>query len=426
MTTNTNKIINLLKKKAFKLNRSLGGKANIKTLKIIQNILPKLKLKNIKSNQKVFDWKVPLVWELKKAYIQDFKGKKIIDVRSNFLHILNYSISVNKVLKKKELFKHLYFSKNKPNSIPYVTSYYKNNWGFCIKYNDLKKFNSDKYKVVIDTSFKNSSLNYGELYIEGKTKKEILFTTYICHPNMGNDNFSGIIINTLIANYVQNLKNYYSYRFLFIPETIGSLYYIKKNLSKLKQNVLAGYVLSCLGTKDNFKIISKYNDNLSRNIIRNFFSENKIKFEEMSWRRRGSDERQFSSPNVNLPFCLISRKKFMDYSQYHSSLDGLSFINNNDLLNTIDCFKKLIKFIEKERFYLSNFKGEPFLSKRNLYSNLSSSFAKIDIQDHIINFFDYCDGKNSFKTIAQKLHLDLKISRKIINILIKNKIIKQI
>ena len=420
------KIINYLKKEVFQLSRSLGGKNNILTLVKIKKILKNLKLKKIKSGKKIFDWVVPKTWELSDAYIKDEKNRKIIDAKNNFLHILNYSISINKKITKKELFKNLYFLKNKPNAIPYVTSYYKKKWGFCIKYSDKKKFTSSKYKVYIKSSFSNKGLDYGEFFLKGKSRKEILFSTYICHPSLGNDNFSGLIMNTLIANYVSKINRKYSYRFIFIPETIGSLYYIKKNLFKLQKKLIAGYVLTCLGKGKEFNILSKYKDNLSYNFLINFFSKNKVKYKYREWSLRGSDERQFSSPNVNLPFTLITRDKFLDYKEYHNSLDNIDLIKNSHLLKNFIYFKKFINFIESEDIYLSKFKGEPFLSKRNLYSNIASSYKKNKDQDLIINVLDYCDGKNSVNDIINKLNYNSKKIVSIIKILVKHKLVSKI
>tara|TARA_B100001250_G_C19816678_1_gene798809 strand:- start:7690 stop:8964 length:1275 start_codon:yes stop_codon:yes gene_type:complete len=419
-------IIQKLKKDAFYLNRSLGGIDNLKTLKFIKKIIPQLKIKAIQNKKKVYDWVVPLNWSLNNAYIQDEHGKKIIDFKNNFLHVLNYSSKVNKIISKNELLKHLYFSKKNPKAIPYVTSYYKKDWGFCIKYTDLKKFKSKKYKVFIDAKFEKKALNYGEVFLQGKSKKEVIFSTYICHPNLGNDNFSGILINTLIAKFTSKLNRYYSYRFLFIPETIGSLFYIQKNYKNLKKNFLAGYVLSCLGKGDEFKVLNKYKENLSYKFLKNFLVKSKLKFKEIDWKERGSDERQFSSPNVNLPFCLITKTKFMDYKEYHTSLDNINFIKNKNILSSLNSLKQLISFIELEKIYLSKFKGEPFLSKRQLYSSTSSSYNKIKKQDLIVNFIDYCDGNNSLREINSKLGVKNILSNKILNILIKNNLVAQI
>ena len=420
-------LIKLFKKKIFLLNRSLGGQGNYKTLRFIKKIIPNLKLYKIKPSQNIFDWHVPATWSVKEAYIKDENNKKVIDIRNNFLHVLNYSSKIKKTVSKRELFKHLYFLKRLPNAIPYVTSYYYKKWGFCIQYNQLKTLKSKKFKVFINSSFSQKrKLDYGELFVKGKSKKEILFSTYICHPNLGNDNFSGIIINSLISNYLKSKKTKYSYRLIFIPETIGSIYYIKKNLYKLKNNLLAGYVLTCLGRGKKLNTISKYNDNFSLKLLTSFLKRSNQKYTIRNWKDRGSDERQFSSPNVNLPFSLITKKKFMEYKEYHTSLDNLNYIRNDDLLHSFKIIKNFINYIENQELYLSNHKCEPFLSKYNLYSKISSSYSKNKEQDNYLNVIDYCDGKNTLNDISNLLKIKKQKLNIIINNLKKKKLIKNL
>jgi len=414
-----------LSKELFNIHRSLNSSNNIKTLNILKRHIKKLQVKYFKF-KKVFDWKIPDRWEIKSAYIKKISGKKILDINKNKLHVLQYSESVNKIIGKKQLLKNLYFQKDKPNSIPYVTSYYKKRWGFCLEYNKLKNFKDKYYRVHINSKFKKKPLPYGEVYIKGRSKKEIIFCTYICHPNLGNDNLSGIILNFLLAFYMQKKKTNYSYRFLFISETIGSLAYIKKNLNILKKNLLAGYVLSCVGNGKKINIISKYKENFSYNFLNEIFKIKKIRFNDLKWDKRGSDERQFSSPNVNLPFVCITKKRFTEFKEYHSSKDDLKFLKLTDLLDSFKKMKMLINYIENSEIYISNLKGEPMLSKRKISSSLVSSFQKTNIQDNIINFFDLCDGHNSLDMIQNKLKLKKKDILRIVKILKKQNLIRKI
>ena len=414
-----------LSKDLFNIHRSLNSSNNIKTLNFLQKHIKKLKVKyfNFKN---VFDWKIPDRWEIKSAYIKKLNGQKLIDINDNKLHVLQYSVPINKILKKKQLLRNLYFQKNKPNSIPYVTSYYKKRWGFCVEYNKLKNFNDKYYKVHINSKFEKTPLPYGELYIKGRSKKEIIFCTYICHPNLGNDNLSGIILNFLLAFYMQKKKTNFSYRFLFLSETIGSLAYIKKNLKILKKNLLAGYVLSCVGNGKKINIISKYKENFSYNFLNQVFKLKKIRFNDLEWSKRGSDERQFSSPNVSLPFVCITKKRFTEFKEYHSSKDDLKFLKVIDLLDSFKKMKMLINHIENSEIYISNLKGEPMLSKRKISSSLVSSFKKTNNQDNIINFFDLCDGHNSLDMIQNKLKLKKKDILRIVKILKKQNLIRKI
>ena len=226
-----------LAKKYYEIHRSITGSGLRKSLKLLQSIIPKLQIKKIKSGTKVFDWKIPPEWNVKDAFIQNEKSQKIIDFKKNNLHLINYSTPINKIVKREDLTKHLHYLKKKPNAIPYITSYYKKYWGFCLSYNQFKKkIKGNNFKVLIKSKFnKNGNLNYGELIIKGKSKKEILIHTYICHPRMANNETSGPILCTYLANFFSKRKNRFSFRFIFTPETIGTISYINKNLEQLKK-----------------------------------------------------------------------------------------------------------------------------------------------------------------------------------------------
>ena len=254
------KYYNIAKTKLFPITRSLTGKGVQKTLKIIQKEFPKLKIKKFKSGTKVFDWNIPEEWNVTDAYIIDKYGNKIIDFKKNNLHLVSYSIPIKKNITKKELFKNLYFLKNQPKAIPYITSYYKRKWGFCISYNEYKIIDkryssSDKFKVVINSSLnKKGNLNYGELILKGKSKKEILISTYICHPSMANNELSGPIVSMGLINYFKSKKLNKTLRFIFVPETIGSISYLSKNIKYLKENVIGDITFLVLVTKDNILV----------------------------------------------------------------------------------------------------------------------------------------------------------------------------
>ena len=275
-------------KRLFPICRSITGKGVRETLNIIKEYVPELKIESIKSKTKCFDWEVPLEWDIEEAYIEDSNGNKIVDFKNHNLHIVNYSVAVDKKISFDELEKHLHYRKDLPEAIPYVTSYYKSYWGFCLSYNQYKNLNRNgKYKVYIKSKHFEGELNYGEVIIEGKTKKEIFFSTYICHPSLANDNLSGPALATFLINYVKSLKNRkYTYRFIFIPETIGSICYLSKNLKTLKENVIAGFVLTCVGDEGKFSYIpSRHGINLLNCEIQDY-----IKY---TYSNRGSNERQY-------------------------------------------------------------------------------------------------------------------------------------
>ena len=250
-----------LAKELWPISRSLTGEGNRKTLKILKKVCKNLKIFEINSDTKVFDWKIPNEWVARKAWIKDSKGKKILDFTKNNLHLMGYSIPVHKKINFKELKKKIHILKNKPNAIPYVTSYYNKDWGFSLSFNDFKKLDKkETYEVLIDTELKKGSLTFGEILIPGKTKKEILISTNICHPSMANNELSGPVVSTYLAKWINKKKNRkYSYRILFLPETIGAIAYLSKKYKYLKKNVVAGYNVVCVGDNKKYSYLPSRN-----------------------------------------------------------------------------------------------------------------------------------------------------------------------
>jgi len=244
-------------KKLYPINRSLTGNGNRRSLKILGKIAKNLRILEFKSGKKVYDWTIPPEWNIKNAYVE-CDGKKIINFKKNNLHLVSYSEPINKKINYKELNEHLYSIKSKPNCIPYITSYYKKRWGFSIKYKDKKKLDKSKlYKVYIDSIFnKKGSLSIGEVLIKGESKKEIILSTNICHPSLVNNELCAPVILAYLANHFSKINNFFSLRILFLPETIGAISYINKNLKILQNNFRAGFHVTCFGDKGNFSMIS--------------------------------------------------------------------------------------------------------------------------------------------------------------------------
>ena len=303
-----NKYYNFAKNYLFPLNRSITGQGTKDTLKLIKKKFPKLKIKYFKSGLKVFDWRVPQEWNIKDAYIIDKNNNKIVDFKKNNLHIIGYSAPIKKKISKENLLKKIHSLPNNPKAIPYITSYYKKNWGFCVsdilKQEIIKKYKrNDNFFIKIDSKFNHKGkLHYGELLIKGKSKKEILISTYICHPSMANNELSGPIVSMGLINYFKNKKLNKTLRFVFIPETIGSISYLSKNLKYLKENVIGGYNLSCIGDERQHScMFSKYQNSPSDEAIIEAYKLLKIKnYKVYSFLKRGSDERQYNSPGIDL------------------------------------------------------------------------------------------------------------------------------
>ena len=306
---------NQLKKWAkdlFPLNRSLAGKYNRSTLNYIKkNINKNFKIKKVKSGNKVFTWTIPKEYLITKGILKDEDGKIICDIKNNNLHVIVNSISVNKWVNYNELKKHIFFSNKILNAIPYVTSYYKKNWGFCLSKKEFLKLDKKKkYKAEIKLKFISGNMNYAELLIKGKTKKEILICSYICHPSLANNELSGMLAISLLSKIIKKSK--YSIRLLLIPETIGAINYINKNLINLKENLIAGFNLSCVGLDGPFTLISSINKNTYADKISQRIGLKYSNFKNLSFINRGSNERQFGCQNLDLPFVTICRKKFVN------------------------------------------------------------------------------------------------------------------
>jgi aminopeptidase-like protein len=400
-------------KDLYKIPRSLTGKGVIETLDYIQKIIP-IEIKQVKSGTKVFDWIIPPEWNIYDAYVIDVKtNKKVIDFKSHNLHVVGYSEPIDDEMSFEELEKNLYFLRDQPEAIPYITSYYSKRWGFCLSFNEFQKLDrNSRFQVFIDSQFKeDGDLTYGELIIKGKVEEEIFFSSYVCHPQMVNNELSGPSVLTGIAEFLLKKENYYSYRFVLIPETIGSIVYLSKNLESLKKNVIGGYNISCVGDERSWSLVtSRYGNNLSDRIGEHTLKKHYPDFIKYSWLERGSDERQYCSPGVDLPISSITRTKFGEYPEYHTSLDNFVVVTEKGLNDSLLLYLECIDIFEKNRFYPKvKVFCEPQLGKRGLYPTISTKESG-NIVRNMMNFISYCDGSNSILEISEICGIDFEES----------------
>ncbi len=427
----TKKYYNLAKGKLFKICRSITGNGITLSLKIIKRQFSEFKIKKIKCGTKVFDWKIPPEWNVYNAYVLDDKQKKIIDFKKNNLHLVNFSIPVKKKIKKKDLLKKIYTLKKQPQAIPYVTSYYKKNWGFCVSHNYKKKVldkynNNSLFDVKIETEFNfRGNLRYGEYFIKGKKNKEILISTYLCHPSMANNELSGPIVVMSLIDYFKNKKLNYGIRFVIIPETIGAISYISKNLNKLKNNVFCGFNITCVGDSRNYTFIkSKYENSPSDYSIEKILKSKKIKYIKQSFLNRGSDERQYNSVGVNLGITTFSRSKFHEFPEYHTSLDNFDFVSLKALNQSFNIMKESIELIQSKIYPRSRVLCEPFLTKRKLYPEINIKGRKFkDRTTLILDFLQYSDGNIDLKRISEKIKCKYSEVQQIYKYLLKLKLV---
>ncbi len=396
-------------KQLWPLNRSLTGDGLRETLRQISKHLPELNLKSVKSNTKVFDWEVPKEWSVNEAYIITPSGKKICDFSKNNLHLIGYSAPFEGSITLDELKKHLYTLPKQPNAIPYITSYYNERWGFCItqeQYNTLEK---GKYKVVIDSNLFDGELNYAELFIKGKNVKEIFLSTYVCHPSMANNELSGPTVVTFLAKWLQQIsETEYSYRIIFIPETIGSITYLSRNYKDMKSKIFAGFNVTCVGDDRAYSYVpSRNGQTISDLIAKHVLKWTDPEFVNYSWFDRGSDERQYCAPGIDLPVASILRTKYGEYPEYHTSLDNLdSVVTPKGLDGGYWALRRAIEAIERNKKYKVSILCEPQMGKRGLYPTLSTKSSNDEV-DLMMNFISICDGKNSLLEIADRLNVPI-------------------
>tara|TARA_B100000963_G_scaffold360524_1_gene391725 strand:+ start:13110 stop:14375 length:1266 start_codon:yes stop_codon:yes gene_type:complete len=400
-------------KDLYQIPRSLTGKGVVETLKYIQKIIP-LEIKQVKSGTKVFDWTIPPEWNIRQAYIVDLNtNEKVIDFQNHNLHVVGYSTPIDTEVGYEELLEHLYYSKDQPDAIPYITSYYYERWGFCLTFNQLKSLDKKtKYRVYIDSELNSKgNLTYGEYLIKGESDQEIFFSSYICHPQMVNNELSGPAILTGLANYLSKRNNHFSYRFVLIPETIGSITYLSKNLSHLKNHVFGGFNLTCLGDERSWGFIpSRYGNNISDRIAKKVLKEKIGEFIEYSWLDRGSDERQYCSPGVDLPISSVTRSKYGEYPEYHTSLDNFDVVTEKGLNESLEFYLNCIEVFEKNTVYPKiNVLCEPQLGKRGLYPTISRKESG-KIVKKMMNFISYCDGTNSLLDISEICNISFEES----------------
>ena len=390
----------------FPLNRSLTGDGVRKTLAFIKSHFNNLEIHEVPSGTPAFDWNIPNEWSVNDGFISDLDGNKLIDFTLNNLHVMGYSSPVNKIVSRAELEPHLHSIPSQPDAIPYVTSYYKENYGFCLSQIQRDTLGDGPFQIFIDSKLFAGSLTYGELFIPGQSEEEVLFSTYVCHPQLANNELSGPVVSMGLANYISSLSSRrYSYRFLFTVETIGSIYYISKHLEEMKKNIVAGWVLTCIGDNRNFSYVptrngNSFTDKISRRVLKDLDQ----KYIEYSWLDRGSDERQYCSPGVDLPIGSLMRTKYGEYPEYHTSLDNLDVISPEGLQGGLEMLQSAVRILESNNRWEIKTKCEPQLGKRGLYPNIStkSSWGEIQNQMNVISFLD---GDHDLMQIADNCRI---------------------
>jgi aminopeptidase-like protein len=409
----------------FPINRSLTGAGVRETLNYFKNIIPELEIKSVPTGYKAFDWTVPEEWEIEDAYIEDQNGDRIVDFKLNNLHVIGYAAPIDEWLNLEELNNYLYSLPEQPEAIPYVTSYYKKRWGFCLSDNRRKNLKAGDYHVVIKSKFKEGVLNYGEIILPGKSDQEVFLSSYICHPSMANNELSGPVVTIALCEWLKNLEEKeYTYRIVLVPETIGSIVYLSKNLEELKQKVFAGFNITCIGDERCYSYLpSRAENTLSDQVALHVLQHTDPDFISYSWLDRGSDERQYCAPGVDLPMSTIMRSKYGEYPEYHTSDDNLDLISPEGLMGGFEALKKALTVLENNKFLKITVNCEPQLGKRGLYPTISVKGSANEARI-MMNLISYCDGKLSLLEIADKINQPVWELYPIIEKLLNNEVIE--
>ena len=413
-------------KELFPICRSITGNGVRETLSLIGSHIP-LQIHEVPTGTKVLDWEIPKEWNIRDAYILDPAGRKIVDFKKLNLHVLNYSTPVKSKMSLAELKPHLFSIPEKPDLVPYRTSYYAENWGFCISHNQLLTLQEGLYDVVIDTDLSQGYLTYGELLLEGDTEEEVLISTHICHPSLCNDNLSGIAVCMSLAKELANTHRHYTYRFLFIPGTIGAITWLARN-DNILGRIKYGLVTSLLGIDSRFtyKRSRQATARIDR-IVEYALSKWPVQSEIIDFIPYGYDERQFCSPGFNLPVGNITRVPFGEYPEYHTSADNFDLISEKGLNDSLAVFQHIVGFIEGDRAYVNQFpKGEPQLGKRGLYDNVGGRNDSKKLQLAFLWVLNYSDGAHTLTDICMLSGMELSIIREAAGMLMSKGLIKPV
>jgi aminopeptidase-like protein len=397
--------LHALARELWPFHRSLTGDGVRRTLQLIRDRhLPDLVLHEVPSGTPAFDWVVPQEWRVREAYIVAPGGRRICDVAVNNLHLVAYSRPVRAQLTRGELDEHLHSLPDRPDAIPFVTAYYKEYWGFCLSHRERESLEEGVYTVVVDTELFDGALTFGELVIAGDTSDEILLSTYVCHPSMANNELSGVVVSTFLARWLQSLPSRrHTYRILFVPETIGSLTYLSRHLDWLKAHVVAGFVVTCIGDDRAYSFLpSRNGQTRSDQVARHVLRWTDPGYTSYRWIDRGSDERQYCAPGVDLPIASIMRSKYDTYPEYHTSLDDLvRVVTPNGLQGGYSVLQRAIESLERYCRPKVTVFGEPQLGRRGLYRDVStpSNVAETTL---ILGLVTWADGTKSLIDIADE------------------------
>ncbi|MDP4826738.1 MAG: DUF4910 domain-containing protein [Flavobacteriales bacterium] len=384
--------------------RSLTGQGVRDSLQILSELVP-MEMHRVKSGSQVFDWTIPKEWNIRAAYIETPDGRRIADISKNNLHVISYSTPVDAEIDYADLVGRIRTLPDQPDAIPYVTSYYNETWGFCLSHNEFKTLPTEgTYRVFIDSDLTDGFLDYGEAVLPGSSDEEVLFSTYVCHPSMANNELSGPLVQAFLYREIAKIKNRkFTYRFVFAPETIGVIAYLNRIGQHLKEKLVAGYVVTCIGDRGGFTYKeSKWKDSTADRIAKHVLKHQEEPFEIIPFSVGGSDERQYCSPGFNLPVGSLMRTMYQRFSEYHTSLDNKEFISFPHLDRSVAVYTQFVLALELNEKYRNTIPYcEPQLGKRGMYpSSINPDFQRESVHN-LMHFLTYADGEHDMIGIAE-------------------------
>ncbi len=386
--------------------RSITGEGLRATLRRIQQEIP-ITIREVPTGTPVFDWTVPREWNIRDAYVKNAAGERVVDFRRSNLHVVNYSVPVRARMSLTELRGHLHTLPDRPDWIPYRTSYYKETWGFCLSQRQLETLPDGEYEVMIDSSLEDGHLSYGEYLLPGESPHEILISCHSCHPSLCNDNLSGIAVAVHLARELAEQPHHYSYRFLFIPGTIGAITWLSLNEDAIAR-IRHGLVLAGVGDPGRFsyKKSRRGSAAIDRAAV-HVLEKSGHAFEIAEFSPYGYDERQYCSPGINLPVGRFSRTPHGTFPEYHTSADNLDFVRPEALAQSFAICRKILGVLENNRTYQNqNPKCEPQLGKRGLYRAIGGQADAGALEMAMLWVLNLSDGDHSLLDIAERSKLD--------------------
>ena len=388
----------------FPICRSITGNGLRQSLAKLGELLP-LSIHEIASGTEVFDWTIPKEWNIRDAYIKDSAGQRVVDFQRNNLHVVNYSAPISARMSLSELEPHLHSLPERPEWIPYRTTYYEESWGFCLSQRQLESLCDGEYEVLIDSTLEDGLLTYGECVLPGQIDDEFLISVHICHPSLCNDNLSGVAVATFLARILASTSHRYTYRLVFVPGTIGPIAWLSRN-QDAAQRLKHGLVLACVGDRGsiNYKRSRRLTADIDR-AVEHVLRTKGAPFEIRDFSPYGYDERQYCSPGFNLPVGSFRRTPHGEYPEYHTSADNLEFVSAAHLADSLVTLLEVIDLIESNlRFTNLSPMGEPQLGRRGLIPSIGGKAAKPD-QLALLWVLNLCDGGNSVLDIAERSEL---------------------